>query len=169
MNWDKSLSDLEFISKARSQGQKIVFTNGCFDILHVGHIRYLQEARALGDLLVVGVNSDSSVKRLKGETRPFVPEDERREMLLALRSVDACLIFEEDTPEQLIERVFPHILVKGGDWSPAQIVGSQFVLRNGGDVRALSYIPNHSTSEIAARIEQRLKTEQKARSGREQI
>ena len=131
---------------------KTVFTNGCFDILHVGHIRYLAEARALGNKLVVGINSDDSVKRLKGESRPINSQLNRREMLLALRCVDEVVIFEEDTPLNLIKKVNPDILVKGGDWSVENIVGSDFVIGNGGKVLSLPFHEGNSTTGIIEKI-----------------
>lgn len=129
-------------------GKKIVFTNGVFDLLHVGHIRYLQEARALGDLLVMGVNSDASVKRLKGPTRPIQNENDRAEILAALGCVDFTVIFTEDTPANLIQQVRPDILVKGGDWKIEQIVGGDFVQSYGGKVLSLQFIEGRSTTKI---------------------
>lgn len=136
-----------------SAGKKIVFTNGCFDILHVGHTRYLEEAKALGDVLVIGLNSDASVKRLKGPSRPIQNQSDRQELLLALRFVDYVFIFEEDTPLNLIKKINPQVLVKGGDWAPDQIVGSEFVLSNGGDVRSLPFSQGKSTTGIVGKIE----------------
>jgi len=131
----------------------VVFTNGCFDILHLGHVRYLQEARALGDMLVVGLNSDSSVKRLgKGEDRPINPEGQRAEVLAALEAVDLVVLFEEDTPAELVRSVQPDILVKGGDWPLDKIVGSDFVLARGGRVESLQLTPGLSTTGLVARI-----------------
>jgi len=132
---------------------KVVFTNGCFDILHVGHARYLRDARQLGDLLVVGVNSDDSVKRLKGPQRPVTSEDERAEMLASLGVVDYVVMFNEDTPQSLIENVAPDILVKGGDWPAEKIVGSAFVLARGGEVKSLPFHPGKSTTSILERIQ----------------
>lgn len=134
------------------QSKKIVFTNGCFDILHVGHIRYLQQAKSLGDLLVVGLNSDASVSRLKGPTRPIQNEEDRKELLLALEAVDAVFIFTEDTPLELIKEVKPHLLVKGGDWSEDQIVGADFVKSLGGHVKSLPFSQGKSTTGIVERI-----------------
>lgn len=128
--------------------QKIVFTNGCFDLLHVGHVRYLQAARAEGDLLVVGVNSDSSVKKLKGPDRPLQNEKDRAEILAALGAVDYTVIFSEETPEKLIEQVKPNVLVKGGDWPVDKIVGHQFVQSYGGTVKSLNFVENRSTSHL---------------------
>ncbi len=127
---------------------KIVFTNGCFDLLHVGHVRYLQEAKSCGELLVVGVNSDDSVKRLKGPTRPIQNENDRAEILSALACVDYVVLFSEDTPAQLIEQVRPNVLVKGGDWKPEQIVGSSFVMSYGGEVKSLQFVEGRSTTII---------------------
>lgn len=128
--------------------EKIVFTNGCFDLLHVGHVRYLQEAKAQGTILVVGVNSDASVQRLKGPTRPIQNENDRAEILAALAAVDYTVIFTEDTPENLIHKVRPHILVKGGDWKINQIVGADFVMSYGGEVRSLQFVEGRSTTKI---------------------
>ncbi len=132
-----------------------MFTNGVFDILHVGHARYLAAARRLGDLLVVGLNADASVRRLKGPTRPIVPEGERAEMLTALRSVDHVVIFREDTPEQLIEAIRPDVLVKGADWKPGEIVGAAFVRSRGGRVARVRLARGRSTSAIVRRIVER--------------
>ena len=132
--------------------KKTVFTNGCFDILHVGHARYLKEAASLGDLLVVGLNTDNSVRNLKGPTRPIVPENERAEMLCHLTVVDAVVLFDEETPLKLIEAINPQVLVKGGDWSVDDIVGSDTVIKNGGLVRSLSLIEGRSTTNIVDKI-----------------
>lgn len=136
------------LAPLRSQGKKIVFTNGVFDLLHVGHVRYLQEARALGDALVIGVNADASVKRLKGPTRPVQNESDRAEILAALGAVDFTVIFSEDTPANLIEKVRPDILVKGGDWKIEQIVGAPFVQSYGGKVMSLQFVDGKSTTKI---------------------
>lgn len=133
---------------------RVVFTNGCFDILHVGHARYLKEARALGDILVVGVNSDDSVKRLgKGDDRPIQHEKDRAELIASLASVDFAVIFGEDTPEKLIEALSPDVLVKGGDWPVEKIAGSRFVLARGGEVKSLPFHPGYSTTKILERID----------------
>lgn len=141
------------LASLKSQNKKIVFTNGCFDLLHVGHVRYLQEAKKLGDVLVVGVNSDASVKRLKGPTRPVQIEADRAEILAALGAVDFTVIFTEDTPAQLIEAVRPDILVKGGDWKVEQIVGSDFVLSHGGKVMSLQFVDGKSTTKLIERAQ----------------
>ena len=136
----------------KSAGKKIVFTNGCFDILHFGHIHYLAEARDLGDRLVIGLNSAASVKRLKGEHRPINDEATRQHLLAALEFVDAVVVFEEDTPLELIKIVLPDVIVKGGDWKPEQIVGSDIVLANGGEVKSLAFKDGYSTTSIEEKI-----------------
>lgn len=136
------------LAPLKAEGKKIVFTNGCFDLLHVGHVRYLQEARSLGDVLVVGVNSDASVKRLKGPTRPVQIEADRAEILAALGCVNFTVIFTDDTPETLIHKVKPDILVKGGDWKIEQIVGGTFVASYGGQVMSLQFIDGKSTTKL---------------------
>ena len=137
----------------KSKNKKIVFTNGCFDILHIGHARYLYAAKELGDLLIVAVNSDSSVKRIKGPDRPIMNQEERAEMLAALQCVDMVVIFEEDTPLEVIERLVPDVLVKGGDWKEEDIVGSEVVKSAGGQVKSLPFVKGSSTSEIINKIE----------------
>lgn len=132
----------------RHRGKKIVFTNGCFDLLHVGHIRYLEQAATLGDILIVGINSDESVKKLKGPARPIQNQNDRAEILASLKSVQHTVIFNEDTPYNLIAAVSPHVLVKGGDWAPDQIVGSDLVLAKGGEVKSLLFINGKSTTQI---------------------
>ncbi len=141
----------ESLKSARNNKQ-IVFTNGCFDIVHIGHLATLRSARALGDFLVVGLNSDASIKRLKGSERPIVPQSERQELLESLRFVDAVFIFDEDTPYELIKAVKPDILVKGGDWEIAQIIGHDLVTSWGGKTCSIPYIENHSTSLLLDRI-----------------
>jgi rfaE bifunctional protein nucleotidyltransferase chain/domain len=130
------------------EGKTIVFTNGCFDILHKGHVSYLNEAKKLGDYLVIGLNSDASVKRLKGDTRPVNSELDRKFVLENLKAVDFVEIFTEDTPLNLIKTIMPDILVKGGDWKPEQIVGSKEVIQNGGDVYSLNFVDGYSTTKI---------------------
>lgn len=138
---------------AQNEGKRIVFTNGCFDILHRGHVTYLAEARKLGDILVVGVNSDASVKRLKGPERPINNEKDRAYVLSQLKSVDFTEIFTEDTPLNLILKVKPKILVKGGDWKIDQIVGAKEVIANGGDVFSLNFVDGYSTTSIIQKIQ----------------
>ena len=135
-------------------GKKVVFTNGCFDLLHIGHIRYLQSARQLGDFLVIAVNSDKSVRSLnKGPGRPLTPVDQRMEMLAALTCVDYIVRFDESTPLQVIEKLQPDVLVKGGDWAADQIVGKDIVEKRGGTVASIPLIPDVSTSLIIERIQ----------------
>jgi rfaE bifunctional protein nucleotidyltransferase chain/domain len=133
--------------------KKIVFTNGCFDLLHVGHVRYLQDARALGDVLVVAVNSDASVKRLKGESRPLQVDIDRAEILAALACVDYVTVFAEDTPRRLVEDLSPNVLVKGGDWPVEKIEGHQHVLAQGGEVKSLPFHDGRSTTRIIEKLE----------------
>jgi rfaE bifunctional protein nucleotidyltransferase chain/domain len=137
----------ETVDGLKALGKKIVFTNGCFDLIHVGHVRYLREAKALGDVLVVGLNSDDSVRRLK-PNRPVIPEAERAEVLAALEMVDYVTLFHEDTPYELISLLRPDVLVKGGDWKKEDIVGADIVP----DVRSLPYVDNISTTGIIERI-----------------
>ena len=137
----------------RALGQQVVFTNGCFDILHVGHIRLLEQARAEGDVLVVGINSDASVKRLKGATRPVISEQERAEALLALEGVDRVVIYDEDTPLETIKSLRPDVLVKGADWALDQIVGRPEVEALGGRVVRVDLLPEKSTTALIRKAE----------------
>lgn len=146
----KSLS--QHLAPLRQAGKRLVFTNGCFDLLHVGHVRYLKEARGLGDLLLVAVNTDLSVKRLKGDARPVQTEADRAEILASLECVDLVVPFAEDTPIKVIETVRPDILVKGGDWPIDQIVGSSFVQSYGGIVRSLGFFKGKSTTLLISKI-----------------
>jgi len=139
-------------AREKRNGRKIVFTNGCFDLLHPGHIRSLETARALGDALIVGLNSDESVRNLKGPHRPVIPELERAEILASLECVDAVTIFREPTPQKLIAALLPDILVKGGDWPGDQIVGREEVEAAGGRVARVDIVPGYSTTEILKRI-----------------
>ena len=138
----------EVIETYRKQGKKIVFTNGCFDLLHIGHVRYLEQAATLGDVLIVGINSDASVQKLKGPTRPIQNENDRAEILASLKAVDHTVRFTEDTPYNLISKILPNVLVKGGDWTPDQIVGSDIVLAHNGEVKSLLFIDGKSTTKI---------------------
>src|SRR5215204_6461644 len=142
----------EFAAQQRSRGARIVFTNGVFDLLHPGHVRYLQEARALGDVLIVGVNADASVRRNKGEGRPLTTELERAELLAALACVDAVTIFDEDTPADVIRAIQPDVLVKGADWPADQIVGRDTVEARGGCVVRVAVEQGYSTTSIVERI-----------------
>ena len=132
----------------RNEDHKVVFTNGCFDVLHRGHVTYLAAARDLGDCLVVGLNSDASVKRLKGENRPINNENDRALVLAALSFIDYIILFEEDTPKNLIEQVKPDILVKGGDYKIEDIVGADFVQKNGGKVLTIPFVDGYSSTKI---------------------
>ena len=134
-------------------GRRVVFTNGCFDILHEGHVRYLAEARGLGDALIVGINSDESVQRMKGPTRPINTTTSRASVLASLAVVDLVIPFPEDTPEALIRELCPDVLVKGGDWTVDQIVGGRFVLDHGGEVHSLSFHQGFSTTGIVEKIQ----------------
>ncbi len=131
---------------------KTVFTNGCFDLLHPGHVDLLERARALGDRLIVGLNSDASVRALKGPSKPYVGEQDRRRMLSALRAVDEVVIFDDLDPLRLIESLRPDVLVKGGDWPVERIVGASFVLARGGEVRSLPLLPGYSTTLVVEHI-----------------
>ena len=150
----KSLDELQAITaKARSDGEKIVFTNGCFDILHRGHLHLLREAKTCGDLLIVAVNSDKSVRGIKGPNRPILPEADRAELLAAMEMVDYVVLFDDPDPYRLIAALKPHVLAKGGDWTPEEIIGSDIVTRNGGKVAVIPYLKGFSTTEIIERIQ----------------
>jgi rfaE bifunctional protein nucleotidyltransferase chain/domain len=148
----------QYLSAFRSQHQKkvLVFTNGCFDILHAGHVQYLREARALGDGLFVGLNSDRSIKQLKGNHRPIISQEERKYVLENLKCVDVVEIFDEETPLDLIMSVRPDILVKGGDWKEENIVGASFVKSYGGQVRPLTFKEGRSTTGIIEKIQKQI-------------
>jgi D-beta-D-heptose 7-phosphate kinase/D-beta-D-heptose 1-phosphate adenosyltransferase len=141
--------------QARAAGTVVVFTNGCFDLLHAGHVRYLAAARSLGDLLIVGLNDDDSVRRLKGKERPLVPLEERAELLLGLESVELVVPFAEDTPAELVQALLPDILAKGADWAPDRIVGREAVEAAGGRVELIPLVAGTSTSDIVRRILER--------------
>jgi|SRR5664279_955539 len=138
--------------REKRNGRKVVFTNGCFDLLHPGHIRSLEAARALGDVLIVGLNSDESLRELKGPNRPVIPEQERAEILASLECVDAVTIFPELTPQRVIAALLPDVLVKGGDWPGDQIVGREEVEVAGGIVARVDIVPGYSTTEILQKI-----------------
>jgi D-beta-D-heptose 7-phosphate kinase/D-beta-D-heptose 1-phosphate adenosyltransferase len=140
------------VEDLKKKGKRIVFTNGCFDLLHLGHIRYLEKAKSLGDILVVGVNSDRSVQSLKGPERPILPEEERAEILSGLECVDYITLFDELTPLELISSLQPHILVKGGDWAKETTVGREVVERSGGEVVILPFVEGSSTSNLIETI-----------------
>ena len=138
--------------RLRKSGKSIVFTNGCFDIIHPGHTRYLREARKLGDHLIVAVNSDRSVRAIKGPKRPVLPEQARTELVAAIGWVDSVLIFDEDTPIKVIQYLLPDILVKGGDWSEEEIVGADVVEEAGGEVKSIPFAPGFSTTGVIEKI-----------------
>ncbi len=144
------------VEKLRSKNKKIVFTNGCFDILHIGHARYLYAAREMGDFLIVAMNSDRSVKAIKGHDRPIMNQSERSEMLASLECVDMVVIFDEDNPMEVIRYLMPDILVKGGDWKEEDIIGADVVRAAGGQIRSIPYINGYSTSGIIKRIGMKL-------------
>ena len=138
--------------KLKREGRKVVFTNGCFDIVHRGHVEYLTKAKALGDVLLVGMNTDASVSRLKGTTRPIVYQDDRAIVLAAFGVVDYVCLFDEDTPHDLIKAVVPDVLVKGSDWTIDSIVGKDIVEEAGGTVQTIDFVPNRSTTDIIKKI-----------------
>ena len=142
----------EVLTLAQQRGEKIIMSNGCFDLLHTGHITYLQQARALGDRLVIAVNSDQSVKLLKGETRPINPLQQRMKMLAALECIDWVVSFTEETPERLYCQILPDVIVKGGDYEPDEVAGGQCVIENGGEVKILSFVDGQSTSQLIEKI-----------------
>ena len=144
--------NINIIKKVKEERKKIVFTNGCFDLLHVGHIRYLAQAKKLGNFLIIGLNSDSSVKELKGEDRPINSFEDRATLLSAIKSVDLVIMFEEQTPENLIKDIVPDILVKGGDYNIEDIVGYQTVMQNGGQVKTLSFYDGYSSTNYINKI-----------------
>jgi rfaE bifunctional protein nucleotidyltransferase chain/domain len=147
------LSELKSICKQlQATGKKIVFTNGCFDLIHAGHVDYLSKSKVMGDVLIVGLNSDDSVRRLKGEIRPILNEKEREFILSNLKPVYYVIIFDEDTPQNLIKELLPDILVKGSDWAIDEIVGADEVIANGGKVETIEFVNNQSTSKIIQKI-----------------
>jgi len=137
---------------AREDGRKVVFTNGCFDILHPGHVDYLEEARSRGDMLIVGLNSDASMRRIKGEKRPVVPEEDRAAVLAGLSAVDMVVVFDEDDPLAIISRLVPDVLVKGADWDEDKIIGADVVKKAGGEIARIDLTKGRSTTSIIERI-----------------
>ncbi len=153
MNGLKTPDEIKLIRKKfRDEKKKVVFTNGCFDLIHAGHVDYLTKARELGDALIVGLNSDSSVRRIKGDKRPILSEKERAFIISSLKPVDFVVIFDEDTPAELISEVIPDILVKGADWPIENIIGREVVEANGGEVKTIRFINDQSTSKIIKSI-----------------
>jgi len=148
LTWDTLGRTLELFNK-----DKIVFTNGCFDILHPGHIHILDQAKSYGDILIVGLNSDNSIKRLKGPSRPKVSQEDRLKILSSIKFVDYVVLFEEETPLKLIEKIKPNVLVKGGDYIPEDIVGREFVENNGGQVKIIKLLEGHSSSSLIDKFE----------------
>ena len=149
MNCLKSLEEIKLICSAlKADNKKVVFTNGCFDIIHAGHIDYLNKAKALGDVLIVGLNTDDSVKRIKGDKKPIINQDERAEIISNIKPVDYVVFFDEDTPAELINKLVPDILIKGADWNINEIVGGETVLANGGEVKTIEFVNDQSTSKI---------------------
>ncbi len=149
MNELKTIEEIKSIrKKLKAEQKKVVFTNGCFDLIHAGHVDYLSKAKALGDILIVGLNSDSSIKRIKGDKRPILNEQERAFIISNLKPVDFIVIFDEDTPAKLIDEVIPDVLVKGADWSIDNIIGREIVEANGGEVRTIEFVNDQSTSKI---------------------
>ena len=144
--------DLDFLKELKAQNKKIVFTNGVFDIIHRGHVEYLTEAKSLGDILIVGLNSDSSVKMIKGDKRPIVAEENRAYVLANLKPVDYVVIFTEDTPYNTIKKIMTDILVKGADWAEDKIIGSDIVKQSGGEIKRITFVENNSSTNIIDRI-----------------
>ncbi len=139
---------LDIRKELKKENKKVVFTNGCFDILHAGHVDYLNKAKEMGDILILGLNSDSSIKRIKGEKRPIVNEEERAFLLSNLKAVDYVVLFNEDTPAEIIDYLIPDVLIKGADWSIDKIVGRETVEKNGGEVKTIKFVTNQSTTNI---------------------
>ena len=154
----KTLKEIKEIRpQLKDQNKKVVFTNGCFDLIHAGHVDYLSKAKALGDVMIVGLNSDSSVMRIKGSKRPILNETERGFIISNLKPVDYVVLFDEDTPKLLIEELLPDILVKGADWEIENIVGKNVVIANGGEVKTIDFVNDQSTSKIIQIIVDRFK------------
>jgi len=143
---------VEIRKQLRSENKKVVFTNGVFDILHSGHVDYLTKSKALGDILIVGLNSDKSVKNIKGDKRPIISQENRSIVLASLKPVDFVVLFDEDTPAKLIEAIIPDVLVKGADWELDKIEGRETVIKNGGEVKNIKFVNEQSTSKIIHKI-----------------
>ena len=152
----KTLSEIQSLRKKfRVENKKVVFTNGVFDLIHSGHVDYLAKAKALGDILIVGMNSDESVKRIKGEKRPILRQNERAFIISNLKAVDYVIFFNEDTPKEIIDEIIPDILVKGADWSIDKIVGREIVEKHGGVVKNIKFVNDQSTSKIIETIKKK--------------
>ena len=149
----KSLSEIKSLRKEfKQQNKKVVFTNGVFDLIHAGHVDYLTKAKALGDVLIVGMNTDNSVRRIKGDKRPILNQDERAFLISSFKPVDYVTLFDENTPKEIIDEIIPDILVKGADWSIDKIVGRETVEKHGGEVKTIEFVNNQSTSKIIESI-----------------
>lgn len=148
----RAISLTSLLKELKKTRKKVAFTNGCFDVLHAGHVRYLKKARMTAEVLVVGLNSDASVRKIKGRLRPIVPEKDRAEILLALEAVDYVVIFKEATPLKLIEKIRPDVLIKGADWARGEIVGEEVVKGYGGCVRRITLVKGRSTTDIIKKI-----------------
>jgi len=149
MSGIKTISEIKVLRKSfKDQNKKVVFTNGVFDLIHAGHVDYLTKAKALGDVLIVGMNTDASVRRIKGDKRPILKQDERAFIISSLKPVDYVAFFDEDTPKEIIDELIPDILVKGADWSIDKIVGRETVEENGGEVKTIEFVNSQSTSKI---------------------
>ena len=158
MNSIKTHEEMKKIrQQLKDQNKKVVFTNGCFDLIHAGHVDYLSKAKAFGDVMIVGLNSDASVMRIKGSKRPILNETERSFIISNLKPVDYVVLFDEDTPKLLIEELLPDVLVKGADWAIENIVGKDVVLANGGEVKTIEFVNDQSTSKIIKTIVDRFK------------
>jgi len=158
MNSINTLEEMKEIrQQLKDQNKKVVFTNGCFDLIHAGHVDYLSKAKAFGDVMIVGLNSDASVMRIKGSKRPILNETERSFIISNLKPVDYVVLFDEDTPKLLIEELLPDVLVKGADWAIENIVGKDVVLANGGEVKTIEFVNDQSTSKIIKTIVDRFK------------
>jgi rfaE bifunctional protein nucleotidyltransferase chain/domain len=158
MNSIKTVEEMKKIrQQLKNQNKKVVFTNGCFDLIHAGHVDYLSKAKTFGDVMVVGLNSDASVMRIKGSKRPILKETERSFIISNLKPVDYVVLFDEDTPKLLIEELLPDVLVKGADWEIENIVGKNVVLANGGEVKTIEFVNDQSTSKIIKIIVDRFK------------
>jgi rfaE bifunctional protein nucleotidyltransferase chain/domain len=142
----------QFVKRCKEEGKKVVFTNGCFDLIHFGHVDYLEKAKACGDVLVMGVNTDESIRRLKGSQRPIVQEFDRARVLAAFEFVDAITLFDDETPLSLISECIPNVLVKGSDYTIATIVGADLVIENGGEVKTIDFVDGYSTSSTILKI-----------------
>lgn len=149
MNGVKTLAEIKTLRKQlKQQNKKVVFTNGVFDLIHAGHVDYLTKAKALGDILIVGMNTDESVRRIKGDKRPILNQEERAFIISSLKPVDYVIFFDEDTPKEIIDEIIPDILVKGADWSIDKIVGRETVEKHGGEVKTIKFVNDQSTSKI---------------------